>query len=287
MKVSIIIVHYRARAELFDCLRSINQNIPKLRLEIIVVDNDEKAVIGDELMKEFPYVRYIKSKHNKGFGAGNNLGARKAKGEYLFFLNPDTLIFPDTIQELVKFFEKKEKIGIVAPVLFHKNKKAFELQGASELTPLRAVVALSFINKLFPNNAISKKYFNLEWNKTTVKEVDTVPGTAFMIKKKIFYKIGGFDENFFLYFEEFDLCKRVRENGYKIFITPSSKIIHLWERSTKYAKNIDKIFRTSRMYYFKKHFGIISVVLVEIFCRTSKKVVALSCLILLLTVLSL
>lgn len=271
MNVTIIIVHYKADEEFFDCLRSIIKSKTKLKIEIIVVDNDETPTISKQLKKDFPGVKYIKSKSNVGFGAGNNLGNKNAKGKYLFFLNPDTIIFPDTVDRLFDFITTKPNIGIVAPLLLHQNKKPFDLQGASELTPLRAIVALSFINKLLPNNPISKKYFNSGWDKKTLKQVDVIPGTAFMISKKLFKKIGGFDENFFLYFEEFDLCKRVKNLGYKIFITPDSRIIHLWGFSTKGIKNIDIIFMQSRMHYFIKHYGFLSMVIVELFCRSRKK----------------
>lgn len=271
MKLSIIIVHYKADNEFFDCLKSIYKYKTKFSFEVIVVDNDEKNVISKKIKQNFPRVKYIKSKSNIGFGAGNNLGTKHAIGEYLFFLNPDTVIFSKTLDNLIYFIESKKKIGIVAPLLLHKNNKPFELQGASSLTPLRGIICLSFVNKLFPRNPIARKFFYLDWDKISQKEVDVAPGTAFVIRKKLFNEISGFDENFFLYFEEFDLCRRVRQSGFKIFIIPQAKIIHLWERSTKYLKNKHEIFHKSRFYYFKKHFGLSSAILVELFCRINKR----------------
>lgn len=273
MKLSIIIVHYKAANEFFDCLKSIYKYKPKFSFEVIVVDNDEKNVISKKIKQNFPRVKYIKSKSNIGFGAGNNLGTKHAIGEYLFFLNPDTVIFSKTLDNLIYFIESKKNIGIVAPLLLHKNNKPFELQGASSLTPLRGIICLSFVNKLFPRNPIARKFFYLDWDKTSQKEVDVAPGTAFVIRKKLFNKINGFDENFFLYFEEFDLCRRVRQSGFKIFIIPQAKIIHLWGKSTKNLNNLDTIFRKSRFYYFKKHFGYLPALIIEIFCRISKKVI--------------
>lgn len=252
--VSIIILNYHVKKELTDCLQSIIDSKPKTPYEIIVIDNDEVKTIKKDLLKSFPKITYVPNK-NKGFGQGNNVGARYAKGKYLFFLNPDTIVFRDTVDSLYHFLEKNKKAGIVAPFLIHENKKPFE-QGNRILTPFKAIFALSVIHKLFPNNPIAKNY-SIQWDKITTKEVDVVPGTAFMVSCELYNSLDGFDEQFFLYFEEFDLCKRVKEKGYKLFIEPRSKIIHLWERSTKKRNDINKIFNESRFYYFKKHYGLI------------------------------
>lgn len=249
ISVSIIIVQYHVRDELFDCIQSIIDSKPKATYEIIVVDNDEVKTLKKDLLKKFPKVKYIPNE-NKGYGQGNNVGAKHAKGDYLFFLNPDTIVFKNTVDELVNFIKKNKKVGLVAPFLLHEDKKPFE-QGTKKLTPLRAIFALSIINKFFPNNQIAKNYF-IQWDTIETKEVAVVPGTALMIKKELFTSLEGFDEHFFLYFEEFDLCKRIQAKGYKLFIEPKAKIIHLWERSTKKRNDINKIFNESRFYYFKK-----------------------------------
>ncbi len=263
--VSIIIVHYHVAKELFACLQSIIDAKPKVSYEIIVVDNDEEKTIKKDLKKRFPEITYIKSPSNIGFGAANNSGARIAKGKFLFFLNPDTLVVGHAIDELVDFIEKNKDVGIVAPLLLDQNKKPYPLQGTAMLTPFRAVICLSFINKYFPNNPIAKEYWLMDWDKRESKEVDVVPGTAFMIRKDTFEKIHGFDERFFLFFEENDVCLRVQKLRYKIYINPKAKVVHLWGSSTKKSKNIHKIFRMSRFLYFRKYFGVIKALLVEVF----------------------
>ncbi len=244
--VSIIIVHYKVEKELLECLDSIKRSTPKTPYEIIVIDNSEK---------------------NVGFGAGNNLGAKKALGEFLFFLNPDTKVFPGVIDNLVEFIKKEKNVGIVSPLLLDKNNIPYKLQGSLKLTPFRAIMCLSFIEKYFSENRIYKNYYLFDWDKKTTKEVDVAPGTAFMIRKKIFEEVGGFDEKFFLFFEENDLCLQIKKLGYKMFINPNAKIIHLWGKSTERGESIKKIFQKSRFYYFQKHFGLFWAFLVEVFCR--------------------
>ncbi len=276
IKVSIIIVHYKAKEELFDCINSIYASKPKTPYEVIVVDNDEQKTISEELLEKFPFVTYVKSKGNTGFGAGNNLGASRARGEFLFFLNPDTLVFPETLDRLVNFIKEKKEVGVVAPLVVDVKKKPYQLQGFTQLTPLVGVVVLSFINKYFPNNYIAKRYTLASWNKKDAREVDIIAGCAFVMRKNVFAEIGGFDERFFLFFEEADLCRRIKKLGYTIWIYPKAQVVHLGAKSTTQSEEIDKIFSQSRFYYFKKHFGIVAAVIVHLASRIRNPVKYLS-----------
>ncbi len=276
MTISIIIVHYQVSDLLLSCLRSLYKNHNKEDFEVIVVDNDEVATIDRKLKKEFPHATYVKNKQNTGYSGGNNLGACVAKGTFLFFLNPDTLVKKNTLAIMSDYLEKHKEAGIVAPLLLDKNETAYPLQGTKELTPLRAIFALSFLQKLFPKNPIANSYWNKDWNKKETKAVDVVPGSAFMIRRELFEKLKGFDERYFLFFEEHDICNRVKELGFTIVIVPSAQIIHLWGESTKKStKNIQAIFEKSRFYYFKKFYGLLPAMLIESILRFSKMTVVL------------
>jgi GT2 family glycosyltransferase len=268
--ISIIIVHYRVEKELIACVSSIYRSKPKIKFEIIVVDNDRGSKVSVVLKEKFSQVKYIKSSNNIGFGAGNNLGAKVATGEYLFFLNPDTLVEKDSIDNLCKFMKDNIKSGMVAPLLYDFSGEIYPKQGSDSYNFLNAVVTSSFMNKLFPNNPISRRFFHDNWNKKETEEFDVVPGTAFMIKKDLFEKVGKFDEKLFLYFEEYDLAKRIRKAGYKNYIIPKAKIMHEWEVSTKKEENIDKIFSRSRFYFLKKHYGMLFASIINIISKFGK-----------------
>ncbi|HSX09758.1 MAG TPA: glycosyltransferase [Candidatus Saccharimonadales bacterium] len=269
--VSIIIVHYHAKKVLFDSIRSIFASSPEVSYEIIIVDNDEKQTINKDLLKLSPKIVYIKSLGNFGFGAGNNLGAQQAKGEYLCFVNPDTLVVDKTIDKLYNTAQKEKKIGIVSAVLLNPKNNEPEILASSTLTPLRAIFSFSFIHTLFPNNPIAKDFFSYNKDIKNTKQTDAVPLGAAMIKRTLFEKIQGFDEKFFLYFEEFDICKRVNELGYKNYISKEAKIIHLGGKGgTERVHNLSSIFLQSRFYYFSKHFGFIPAILTEFVLRLSK-----------------
>src|SRR3990167_4745585 len=227
VSVSIIIVHYKARDELFDLLSSIKNSKSHTNYEAIIVDNDEKKSIGIDFLRHFNWVKYVSSEGNIGFGAGNNLGVKHAKGKFLFFLNPDTKVFQNTINNLVNFLLKNKKFGVISPILLDVNLAPYPLQGTLELTPTRAIFALSFINR------------------------------------------------FFLFFEENDVCRRVKNSGFKVGILPNAKIVHFWGRSTKKRKDTEKIFSKSRFLYFKKHFGILKALLVESFLRINTTIIFL------------
>src|SRR5882724_13326649 len=120
--VSFIIVHYHVKEELFACIESILISKSKTTFEIIVVDNDEEKTIASELHNRFPKVIYV-ANENKGFGQGNNIGSKKAKGKYRFFLNPDTIVDAHTLDLLTDYLNKNKDVDIVAPLLYDKEKK--------------------------------------------------------------------------------------------------------------------------------------------------------------------
>lgn len=270
--LSIIIVHYKAEKELFTCLRSIKNLKTNVKYEIIIIDNDKKN-IERKLKKIFPSITYIKSKENIGFGTGNNLGAKVAVGDYLFFLNPDTETKEGNLDNLLKNFNDKN-VGIIAPLLLDVENNPFKLQGTRRLTPLAAIFSLSFMHKIWPKNRIANDFWLKDWDKKVKIEADTVPGTAFLVRRKLFQDIGGFDENFFLFFEENDICNRVRDLGYKVIIDPCFKVMHLWGISTKKEKKINEVFSKSRAYYFKKYYGKFSSLFINFFLELRVSFVA-------------
>jgi GT2 family glycosyltransferase/4-amino-4-deoxy-L-arabinose transferase-like glycosyltransferase len=274
MNISIIIVNYKVVKEVINCISSIIKGTKNVKYEIIVVDNEGSGKLK-QLLKKYKEVKYLDPNKNLGYGAGNNFGAKYASGEYLFILNPDTVVKPKAVEELYKFSKNKQYLGAVSPLLLDIANDKYSLQGTEILTPFKALFSLSLIGRIFSNNKILKNYYNKDWNKKNIREVDVLPGTAFMIKKSLYDDLGGFDENFFLYFEEFDLCKRIKEKGFKNYIITSAVIIHKWGLSTKQKIDKDQIFQKSRFYYFKKHFGLFKALVTEFFLRFNRNTLLL------------
>lgn len=271
-QVSVIIVNYKSTQVLLNCLNSIRKSKPKTSYEIIIIDNDKKSNRA-KLTQKFKNINYHKNRSNQGFGAANNLGSRLARGKYLFFLNPDTLIQSKTIDTLAKYLSSHKQTAVAAPLLLGPDHQPYPLQGTQKLTPTRAIFAFSVLNKLFPQNPISRNFWLKDTNRSQPHQVAVVPGSAFMIKKSVFEQIGAFDENYFLYFEESDLCLRVGDSGYKLSIIPQAKVVHTWAHSTKKENqnSINRHFNSSRYYYFKKNFGSLHSLLVNAILGFSKQ----------------
>ena len=278
-KVSILIVYYREKEELIKCLNSINKSKTKYSFEIIVVDNSSENEIKNIINLDFPKVIYINSPGNIGFGRGNNLGAKYAKGEYLFILNPDSSLYKDTLDQLLKFLLARDGKCVVAPMLYHSDGKKYHLLGSRELTPFKALITLTFINKLFPNNRVSRNFW-YETIRTKPYQVEIIPG-LFMIKKNLYKKLGGFDEKFFLYFEDTDFSKRIFNLRIPSYILPKAKVVHIGGSGTKRIEKIQEIFSKSRFYFFKKHYGFIWATIIHFTASFSKWTIMLSIILLL------
>ncbi len=260
-KVSIIIVNYNGADVLSDCLSSIDKFIPKSSCEITVVDNNSEDSSPDLIAKNFPFVNLIKLPKNVGFGAGNNAGVTGASGEFLFFLNSDTIITSNILPDLIELMSVNPEVGIIGPKLLFPDGR-FQISFAPEIG-IKGEIAAKKIHEDAEN---LNKIAAIEDGFQNVREVDIVVGAAFFIRTELFRLLGGFDENFFMYFEESDLCQRVRNRGYKIIYTPEISLIHIRGHSVK--KTSDKMaveYRRSQIYYYHKHRPIWEILLLKIY----------------------
>lgn len=243
--VSIIIINYNTEKLILDCLDSIYEKTEGLNFEVIVVDNDSPN--KPEILISDNRIKYIQSEKNLGFGKANNLGAKHAEGNYIFCLNPDTILINNAIKELYDFMGNNPDAGICGSNLFHSD-----MTSGHSYEILKPSIYQEFINS---RNCTFKRY-NENFNATdNPKNVSHVVGAALMIKKELFDKIGGFDKDFFMYLEETYLCYQVKKIGYKIFNVPTSKIIHLEGKSFTLRKKYEDMFYDGRKKYFIKVYG--------------------------------
>lgn len=252
--LSIIIVHFQVEPILWACVRSLLSNEGNHKLEIIVVDNGSLTGFAQRLKSKFPQIKYLAEGSNLGYGAGNNLGARSALGELLFFLNPDTVLEKQTIKHLLAFWKKHPQAGIVAPTLLHPDGKLFAEQGSLTLTPFSALAAHSIFHRLWPDNPVAQKFWLVGVKQTVDRQTEVVPGTAFTIRRSLFFSLGGFDPKYFLYFEEYDLCRRVLAKRKQIWMSGSARLIHRWG-ATSQGANLSRHYQASFHYYLTKFYG--------------------------------
>lgn len=246
MTFSIIIINYNTARLTLNCLNSLYWHSDFSDLEIIVVDN-ASAAADFAVLKEgiSSPVKLIKSESNLGFAGGNNLGAKYANGKYLFFLNSDTIIKEDIFPAILRTFSKDEKVGIVSPRLINKD-------GSSQAKAYGPFPSLGY---LLYKNLISRH------DNDFPKRIDWVSGAALFIRKDFFDLIGGWDNKFFLYLEDVDLCWMVKKLGYKIRLDNSIEIIHLQGGSSSASRIKQQYYYNSQQYLFKKHYGFLSVLI--------------------------
>ena len=221
LDLTVIITSFHSRDKIFSCIESVEKSI-----KIIVIENSNDETLKEEIHSKYQNVECILSKENLGYGAGNNLGLSMVKTPYALIINPDVILNTDAIKNFFISINNLKDFGIIAPI--SQNEKY--------------------------NN------FNIEDDRK-IKEVNNVKGFAMFLKMKNLKKIDFFDDNFFLYFEEIDLCRRLKNNNSKIFIDPSIKVDHLGGAS--HNSEIEKPMELSRnwhwmwstFYFYKKHYG--------------------------------
>jgi len=242
--LSVVIVKHRAEEYLKKCLKSLEQSTEnKAQREIIIIDNDEE---------------------NIGYGAGCNKGAKKAKGKYLLFLNPDTVVLDKALGEMVNYMEENPGVGVLGPKIYKNFQKEKQLSFCRFPDPLTSLFVFSPLRSFCPDNFFFSRYvYNENKRDNGTLEVGAVAGAAILIRKDVFERAGGFDEKFFLYFEENDLCRRIKKLGQKIVYFPKAEIIHFGGKSTIDVEKATVIFKKSRFYFFKKHYGIVISFILE------------------------
>lgn len=255
--ISIIIINYNNFHLLDECLKSIYEFTNDISFEIIVIDNNSSEGDVSNITSKFKNVRLIKNKDNKGFSAANNQGFKIASGEYYLILNNDTIFFENTIKKIFDFVcSRKDRIFVGCRLL--NTDRTYQESVMNFPSLWNTLCDSLFLSKIFKRN----KFFNknaLSFNNVDdIIEVDVIKGAFMFCKSDDIKQLNGFDENFYFYSEELDLCKRFKDSGGKIIYYPKTSIIHIGGATV----GDDKLFfyknqAIARIQYFQKHlFGI-------------------------------
>lgn len=253
MKLSIIIITYNSENLIGPCLDSIYKTTKDLDYEIIIIDNVSQDDTVSFLRKNYPKINLTVNSENVGFARGVNQGIKKAKGEFILLLNPDMRVLDGAINKSLAYLEKNSDTGILGCQLLYPNLK---LQASFGNFPslftefLQATYLYKFLpwGRFIPESATSKKRFK------KIHEVDWLGGGFMMVRRKTFDQIGLFDENFFMYLEDVDLCFRAKKSGFKVIYFPEAQVIHHHMASTKKDPSSAIINELrSLVYFFKKY----------------------------------
>lgn len=231
LKLSITIVNYNQKYFPRLCIEALKKSRADFDFEIIVCDNKSQDESLEFLKKaaEHGDIKLVEPGRNLGYGAGHNFAANHAKGEYLCILNTDITVEPDTMQKLVEYLEKHPDVGMVGPKLvYHDGTVQQSCRRFFKLFDL--FIKRSFLKYIGPFKRRYKKYVMHDFDHSNTREVDLITGAFMVMPLALFEKIGGFDERYFMFMEDFDLCRKVHDAGYKVVYYPAASAVHYHKR---------------------------------------------------------
>ncbi|MBM3423283.1 glycosyltransferase family 2 protein [Chlorobium limicola] len=263
--ITIVIVSYNTRDILRNCLEALFRGSGGIDMEVFVVDNDSRDDSAQMVHETFPQVRLIANNANLGFAAANNQAFRQAKGRYIVLLNPDAYVGPSSISNAVAFMDSNPGCGLCGGKIISPEGR-LEPSARRFPSPLSKLLTLSGLSAKHPGSPILNRHEFGGFAHDRPLEVDWVPGTFTIVRKKMLDEIGAFDERFFIYYEETDLCLRAKQAGWSIWFIPDAEVMHIGGACSKTRK--DKTYdegasqvlsfrmRSEWLYYRKNH-GII------------------------------
>lgn len=263
MDISVIIVTMNQKQFLKDCLQSIHEKTKGVDYEVIVSDNGSVDGSNEMVKKDFPWVTLIENKKNLGFGTANNVGAKKASGDVLFFLNDDTQLTENSLKKVYTKVMNEPSIGCLGfHLLFPDGSHQESVRRYPQLSD--QAILLTKMHNFFPNLGPIQRYLAQDFDYTKEQDVDQVMGACMIMRKEVFERANGFDEAFFVWFEEVDLQKRIHENqGLRIVYSPFTEMIHV--KGATFGKFLSyraqRLFNDSMRKYFFKHHGIVKTIL--------------------------
>ena len=255
MQLSIIIVNYNVKHFLEQCLQSVLLASKNIDVEIFVVDNNSTDGSAAYLLPLFPQVNFIWLDKNVGFAKANNVAVAKAKGEYILFLNPDTIIAEESLEATLLFISTNEGIGSVGIKMIDGSGQFLKESKRAFPSPAISLFKIIGLAKWFPHSKIFAKYHLGHLSNNENHEVDVLAGAFMLIPKKVINEVGSFDEDFFMYGEDVDLSYRIQKAGYKNYYFAQTTIIHFKGESTKKGSlNYVRLFYKAMNQFVHKHY---------------------------------
>lgn len=260
--VSILIVHYNTPGLLRQTLKGIFSSVQQVSFEVIVVDNNPQIRVSDLVRKEFPQVKLLVSQAHRGFGGGMNYAMEYANGRYFFIFNPDIVTFDGTLDALGRFMDTHPDIGMLGPKLLNPDRSlqysCFQFMKPSIMFYRRVPILRSLGFAKCAVDAYQMKH----WTHDEVADVDYLLGAAMFVRKEVLDEVGGFDPNFFVYFEDQDWCRRFWLHGWRVVYHPGIVFVHYHRRETAegsfFQQLRNPLTRTqikSALYYYRKYRG--------------------------------
>ncbi|MFO1487506.1 MAG: glycosyltransferase family 2 protein [Verrucomicrobiota bacterium] len=256
MELSIIIVNWNSAEYVRGCLRSLAKFPPSKPHEILVVDSGSFDTCGEMMAREFPSAIFVQSKDNLGFAGANNLGASRSRGKNLLFINPDTEVLAGAVDRLLLTLSQNPDAGIVGARLLNTDGSLQTSCVQAYPTILNQVLDADILYRAFPKSSLWG-IAALSNESNTAQPVEVISGACILIRRSVFEIVKGFDQRFFMYSEDLDLCYRVKQAGFDCLYEPGAKITHHGGGSSSSARSMFSVVMTreSVCRYFKFNHG--------------------------------
>ena len=280
--VSVIVVNYNTAHLLHEMWASLARARGELRVQVIVVDNASRDDSVAVLRRDFGQAQLIFNEANVGFGRANNQGLALATGRYVLLLNTDAFVAPDTLSKTIAYMDAQPDCGVLGVRLVGSDG---ELQPSCRYfpTPWNVFLARSGLARFFRK---ARLVDDMDWDHASVRECDWVVGCCYLVRREVIDQVGLFDPRFFLYLEEVDHCQAVKQAGWKVVYFPDTSVVHLGGESAKsdsqltsIGKQISALQIESELLYFRKHHGIIGLLLFIALTNVADFLVAGKCLV--------
>lgn len=250
-KISVIFINYNSTAYLDKAITTLKQTQPEQDLEVIVVDNASQDGDRVQLICQNQGARLLRLHQNLGYGAAANYGARYAQGKYLAVANPDIEFLPGAVKTLWRFLEDNPDVGVVSPQLLYPD--GTPQPSCRRLPKLRYLFAgrRSPLLRLFPRYSLAKEFLYLEIEEATEPiEVESVIGAFMLFRREAFETVGGFDERFFMFAEDLDICRRLHQKNWRVFLEPRARICHYYGGVRRKRRRFSEFHRIKSLYLF-------------------------------------
>lgn len=222
--LSIVIISYNTKAMTEECLSSVFGNMGRLRVQVIVIDNNSQDGTVEMIRKEFPEVELIRNEDNRGFAAANNQGFAIARGDYVLLLNSDTIVLGDVLQKSLRYMETHDNVGAFGCRVLNTDRTVQKT--CSGYPTLGRLLLMTVGLDRAPADFGLDTYRLLRWSRDSERDVEVITGCYLMVRHRVIEEVGGLDERFFFFGEETDWCLRIRGAGWSTRFAPVGEIVH-------------------------------------------------------------
>lgn len=248
MELSVVVVNYRSRDLLLECLQALEAGSPGLSLETVVVDNDSRDGVAGAVATRFPAVRVLVNPANLGYARAVNQGIAATRGEFVLVMNPDCVVHAGALATLAGYLLEHPRTALVGPRILNPDGT---LEYSARAFPDHFTFLFnrySLLTRLFPNNRFSRRYLLSDWDHASVREVDWLSGACLMARRAAIEEVGPMDEAFFMFNEDVDWCRRMKRAGWTVTCVPDATVVHHVGASKE---------RTSARVIWARHLGMI------------------------------